>query len=122
LCSVASARAPRSMPTAKAGTPYTTACSPSRITLPLALAITSLNTLREGTQGPFQELASLGLDVSRFECRGGVSGELVDARLDDTPGPRAFEHFDGALELTRSRARVAVRCLQRAQARSFRPL
>ena len=34
---VASAQAPRSMPTASAGTPYTTACSPKRITFPCAV-------------------------------------------------------------------------------------
>src|SRR5450755_2980335 len=44
------ALAPRSMPTASAGTPYTTACSPNRITFPQARPIRSLISILSHTQ------------------------------------------------------------------------
>src|SRR6187402_237711 len=116
------ASTPRSMPAAIAGTPYTTACSPSRITLPLARAIcrsAPSRSERFGRTG--QELDTLPAHAA-FEFGEACARELRNPGLDGRPRARRFEHRQCGAQLGRGRVGIAHARLQGAKILAAREL
>src|SRR5262249_17511696 len=109
-------------PTTIAGTPYTTACSPNKMTLPDAEPVhaseldtsrfsvfTSTLAGRESFRRPQEKVGSLFGEPRTLERAQGLFDELVHPPFDRFPRARALEQCDDILDLGVGRIATAQR-------------